>query len=339
MTSAAATENRWHVPRIRILEGVRGVRRKDLPRELSAGVTLLALAVPLNIGYAQIAGLPPTAGLYTLIVPSIAFALLTTSRQLVAAPDAAAAALVASSLTGLADVGTEHYIDLAAAQALVCGAIFALCWLFRLGFLANFLSEAVLVGFVGGLAIEILLSQAAKMLGVSLQGEEFFEELTSLITQLPEANAWSVLLAVLSAGIVLGGRRLSRTVPWALAVLMVTTLFTVAANLDEHGVSVLGEVPSGLPPVRVPQIDASDWVAVAPSALALTMVALAEGLLTARRYAERNHYPVDANAELLAFGGTNAQQGLPAASASAHPRPGLPRWIRSARGRKSPCWS
>jgi MFS superfamily sulfate permease-like transporter len=222
---------------------------------------------------------------------------------------------------------------------MVCGAIFALCWLFRLGFLANFLSEAVLVGFVGGLAIEILLSQAAKMLGVSLQGEEFFEELTSLITQLPEANAWSVLLAVLSAGIVLGGRRLSRTVPWALAVLMVTTLFTVAANLDEHGVSVLGEVPSGLPPVRVPQIDASDWVAVAPSALALTMVALAEGLLTARRYAERNHYPVDANAELLAFGGTNAQQGLPAASASAHPRPGLPRWIRSARGRKSPCWS
>ena len=137
MTSAAATENTWRVPRIHILEGLRGVRRKDMPRELSAGVTLLALAVPLNIGYAQIAGLPPTAGLYTLIVPSLAFALLTTSRQLVAAPDAAAAALVASSLTGLADVGTEHYIDLAA-QALVGGAIFALCWLFRLGFLANF---------------------------------------------------------------------------------------------------------------------------------------------------------------------------------------------------------
>ncbi len=172
------------------------------------------------------------------------------------------------------------------------------------------MSEAVFVAFVGGLAIEILLSQAAKMLGISLQGEEFLEELTSLVTQLPEANGWSILLASLSAVIVLGGRRLSRTVPCALAVLVVTTLVTVAAKLDERGVSVLGEVPSGLPPLRVPHIDASEWIAVAPSALALTMVALAEGLLTARRYAERNHYAVDANAELLAFGGTNAAAGV-----------------------------
>jgi high affinity sulfate transporter 1 len=290
--------------------GLRGVSRKDLPGEVSAGVTLLALAVPLNIGYAQIAGLPPTAGLYALIVPGIAFALLTTSRQLIAAPDAAAAALVASSLSGLAGAGTDHYIDLAAAQAVVCGGIFLLCWIFRLGFLANFLSEAVLVGFVGGLAVEILLSQVAKMLGVSLEGEDFLVELKSLITQLPETSGWSVLLAALAAAIVLGGRRLARGVPWALVVLVVTTLVTVAGDLADRGVSVLGDVPSGLPPVHVPRIDAGEWAAVAPSALALTMVALAEGLLTARRYAERNHYPVDANAELLAFSGANVAAGF-----------------------------
>lgn len=308
--TASSNPTSWHAPRIRVRRGLIGLSRAMFPRELSAGVTLLALAVPLNIGYAQIAGLPPTAGLYTLIVPSVVFALFTTSRQLVAAPDAASAAMVAASLTGMAAVGSEHYVDLAAAQAIVGAAVFGLCWLFRLGFLANFLSEAVLVGFVGGLAVEILLSQTAKMLGLSLEGEGFLTELWSLVVQLPDASGASVLLAALSGLIILGGRRLSRGLPWALVVLVVTTVVTVSAGLQDRGVAVLGSVPSGLPPLRFPQLEASEWAAVAPAAFAMTLVALAEGLLTARRYAERNHYQVDANAELFAFGGANAASGL-----------------------------
>ena len=135
-----------------------GVTRQNLVRELTAGVTLLAIAIPLNIGYAQIAGLPATAGLYALVIPTILYVLVVSSRQVVASPDAAAAALVASSIGGLAAAGSEDYLTLALAQAIICGVMFILLSVFRLGFLANFLSKPILVGFVGGLALAGLLA-------------------------------------------------------------------------------------------------------------------------------------------------------------------------------------
>ena len=301
------------LPRVTLFAGLAGTGPRGALREASSGVTLLALAVPLNIGYAQIAGLPPTAGLYALIVPTVVFALLTTSRQLVAAPDASAAALVASSLAPLAMAGTEHYLALAAAQALVGGVIFALCWAFKLGFLANFLSVAVLVGFVGGLAADILLSQLAKMLGISLEQDDFFPRVFELVSRVPETELWSLSIAVLAGAIILVGRRFAPRFPWALVALVVTTLVSVGAHLADKGVAVLGRVDGGFPPLQWPDVQPSDWLAVAPSALALSLVALAEGLLTARRYAEKNGYRVDANQELLAFAGANLAAGLSAA--------------------------
>ncbi|MBP6685943.1 MAG: sodium-independent anion transporter, partial [Leucobacter sp.] len=130
-----------------------GLNRRNIGSELLAGVTLLAIAIPLNIGYAQIAGLPATAGLYALIVPTLIWVLMASSRQLVVSPDAAAAALVASSLGGLAAVGSDSYATMALAQATLCGVFFAAMSVFKLGFLANFLSKPILVGFVGGLAL------------------------------------------------------------------------------------------------------------------------------------------------------------------------------------------
>ncbi len=145
MTERVARPVRWRP--------LTGLNRHNLVTELVAGVTLLAIAVPLNIGYAQIAGLPPTAGLYALIVPGVVYALLASTRQVVASPDAAAAALVASSLGGLAAAGSADYLTLAFAQAILCGVFFVLFSIFKLGFLANFLSKPILVGFVGGLAL------------------------------------------------------------------------------------------------------------------------------------------------------------------------------------------
>ena len=133
-----------------------GLTRANLGNEILAGITLLAIALPLNIGYAQIAGLPPTAGLYALVLPSVLFALLASSRHLVAAPDAAAAALVGSALSGVAVAGTGQYAAMAAAQAIVGGLLFVACAVFKLGFLADFLSKPILIGFVGGLATDIL---------------------------------------------------------------------------------------------------------------------------------------------------------------------------------------
>src|SRR6478735_6343125 len=163
-----------------------GLTRRNLVTELTAGVTLLAIAIPLNIGYAQIAGLPPTAGLYALVVPSVVYALTVSSRQVVASPDAAAAALVASSIGGLAVAGSADYLTLALAQAILGGILFLLLAVFKLGFLANFLSKPILVGFVGGLALDILVSQIAKMLGVKIDsGGEFVDKVSGLISGLP----------------------------------------------------------------------------------------------------------------------------------------------------------
>ncbi|MDR2997289.1 MAG: SulP family inorganic anion transporter [Microbacterium sp.] len=287
-----------------------GLTRKNLGRELLAGVTLIAIAIPLNIGYAQIAGLPATAGLYALIVPTLIWALMTSSRQLVASPDAAAAALVASSLGGLATAGSAGYATMALAQAVIGGVLFLLMGFFKLGFLANFLSKPILVGFVGGLALDILVSQVAKMLGVHIDsGGEFVEKLTGLITGLGTINLWSAIIAVASLVVLIFGRMIARAVPWALIVLIVATVIVVLTHADKAGVDVLGEVPAGPPALTWPMLSWQEWFALIPSAIALTMVTTAEGLLVSRSYGEKRHYPTNANRDLFAFGFANLAAG------------------------------
>ncbi|PJJ61921.1 SulP family inorganic anion transporter [Compostimonas suwonensis] len=287
-----------------------GLTLRNAGRETLAGVTLLAIAVPLNIGYAQIAGLPPTAGLYALVVPAIAYALIVSSRQLVASPDAAAAALVASSLGGLAVAGSADYLTLAFAQAIICGVIFVLCAVFRLGFLASFLSKPILVGFVGGLALDILVSQTAKMLGVTIDsGGEFVEKVVDLVTGLPTLNIWAVLISFASIAVLVVGRRLARAVPWALIVLVLSTVLVVTTGLEAAGVAVLGPVDAGPPTLTWPVLEWSTWLQLVPSAIALAMVTMAEGLLVARSYGEKRGYRTSPDRDLLAFGAANVAAG------------------------------
>jgi len=288
-----------------------GLTRHNVVRESASGITLLAIAVPLNIGYAQIAGLPPTAGLYALVLPGIAFALIASSRQLVASPDAAAAALVASSIGGLAIAGSDNYLQLALAQALIGGVLFLVCAFFKLGFLANFLSEPILVGFVGGLALDILVSQVAKMLGVSIDsGAEFAAKLAQLASGLGTANPWSLALAVVAVAVLVLGRRLARVVPWALIVLIVGTVAVVLLDLEDSGVKVLGPVDAGAPVLTWPALSWSEWVSVVPSAAALTLVAIAEGLLVSRKYGQKRGYATNPNRDLLGFGVANLASGF-----------------------------
>lgn len=287
-----------------------GLTRRNVVTELTAGVTLLAIAIPLNIGYAQIAGLPPTAGLYALIVPTVIYALVVSSRQVVASPDAAAAALVASSVGGLAVAGSANYAALALAQAIISGILFLLMAVLKLGFLANFLSKPILVGFVGGLALDIMVSQIAKMLGVKIDsGGEFVEKISDLVAGMSTFNVWSVGVAAVSVAVLLLGRRFLPKIPWALVVLIVSTVVVVIADLDDKGVAVLGEVPAGPPSFTWPVIEWSMWLALVPSALALTLVTTAEGLLVSRAYAEKNDYPFHANRDLVAFGLGNIAAG------------------------------
>jgi MFS superfamily sulfate permease-like transporter len=147
---------------------MRGIGWADVPREATAGITLAALIIPLNIGFAQVAGLPPAVGLYSAIVPLLIVALFTTSRHVVGSPDASIAALVGAALLAFAAPGDPLRLQYAGALALMCGLLFFVFWFFRLAFLANFLSRAVLVGFISGLGIEVFTNQVRKILGASV---------------------------------------------------------------------------------------------------------------------------------------------------------------------------
>ena len=293
-----------------IVRPLAGLTGSNLLRELLAGITLLAIAVPLNIGYAQIAGLPATAGLYALIVPAAIYALTVSSRQLVASPDAAAAALVASSIGGLAAAGSKDYITMALAQAIICGVLFLLTSVFRLGFLASFLSKPILVGFVGGLALDILVSQIAKMLGVKIDsGAEFVDKVADLFGHITTLNWWSVLISVLAVIVLMVGRRIARIVPWALIVLVVATVVVVVTHLQDAGVSVLGTVDAGPPRLTWPILSWTTWLELVPSAIALLLVTMAEGLLVSRSYGEKRGYETKPNQDLFAFGVGNIAAG------------------------------
>ena len=160
MTIRAARQIRWPRP----FAGLKGVTLADVPREVSAGITLAALMIPLNIGYAQVAGLPPVAGLYAAIIPLVVFALLASSRHLVTSPDASMATLVGAALVAFAAPGDPLRLQYALALAVVCGLLFLVFWIFRLAFLANFLSRAVMAGFITGLGIEVFTNQVRKIL-------------------------------------------------------------------------------------------------------------------------------------------------------------------------------
>lgn len=309
MASTAEENNpRFRMPSMFV--GLRGVPKADLPSQILAGVTLAALMIPLNIGYAQVAGLPPIVGLYAAIVPSILWAIFSTSRNLVASPDAPIAALIGSLLATLAVVGDPHYAELAYAQALICALFFFLAWFFRLGGLANFLSQAVLVGFITGLGIEVLLSQIQKIMGVSIEAEGFFRELGATIAAIPQANWYSVALGVGTIVIIRLLKRFAPRLPGPLIALILMTAVVSIFSLNDKGVSVLGEVPSGLPTFGLPQVSLVEYAQVALGALAIVGVTMAEGLLIARKYAQKYDYKIDPDQELFAFGMANLGSGF-----------------------------
>lgn len=315
VTSGGAGEHRRYGERMSPVTSPRvvlqGASRDNLVRELLAGVTLVAIALPLNIGYAQIAGLPPETGLYALVLPTLIYVFVVSSRQVVVAPDAAATALVASSVGGLAAAGSEAYLFMAMAQAILCGVLLLAMARFRLGYLANFLSEPILVGFVGGLALDILVSQVAKMLGLHLEhGHEFIGKVVELVRGLPEVHVWSVVISAVALLVLVLGQRIAPRVPWALAVLVGSTLVVQHTRIADSGISLLGEVPSGAPSLSWPSLGWTEWLALIPSAVALTAVIAVEGLLVSRSYAEKHGYPMDADRDLAAFGLANIASGV-----------------------------
>ena len=310
----------WPVP----FAGLRGIKPADLPREVAAGITLAAMIIPLNIGFAQVAGLPATAGLYAGIIPLVLFAIFTSSRQVVASPDAPITALLAATLVGFAAVDDPLRLQYALAIALLSGLLFFVFWFFRLAFLANFLSRAVLAGFITGLGIEVFTNQVRRALGVAhveadgsgaesiavqiqdaLGTTGYFAEVIELIQSIPHANWYSVAIGVGTFAIVRLIKRYTPKIPGPLVALIVMTVIVAVFGLDKKGVSVLGTIPSGLPTLTVPEIPLSDYVRLFPACMAVVAITLAEALLLVRAYDRKYGVKSDGSQVLFAYGVSN----------------------------------
>jgi SulP family sulfate permease len=320
---------RWPRP----FAGLRGVTLADVPREVSAGITLAALMIPLNIGYAQVAGLPPVTGLYAAIIPLAVFALLASSRHLVTSPDASMAGLVGAALVAFAAPGDPMRLQYALALAVVCGLLFFVFWIFRLAFLANFLSRAVMAGFITGLGLEVFTNQVRKILAAphaaekasgvvaaaerlkdamasSVNTEGYFVEVLALIDSIPRANLYSVAIGVSAFAIVRLMKRCAPRVPGALVALVLLTAAVGMFNLADKGVGVLGAIPSGAPSLTLPAIPAADYLRLLPSALAIVAILLCEGLLVVRSYSSKYNYKADGDQMLFAWGAANLAAGF-----------------------------
>lgn len=298
---------RWPWPVLRSLDGY---RRSWLRRDLTAGVLIVAIAIPLSMGMAEVAGMPPVAGLYSCVIPLIAYAVFGSSRQLVIALDASTAALLGASVAALAGQDPVRYATLAAALSIMAGAILLVAGILRFGFVADFLSEPVLLGYQAGLAVVVIASQLPKMTGITVDADTTLGIYAEVVRSLGDANLATVLVAAGTIGVAFGIRRWRPNYPGALFALVGATLVVAVLDLTARGVAVLGEIPSGFPPLTIPDVSWSDIRSLAGPAAAIALLAAADTLVSSRAFAARGGYPVDGNADLIGLGVANAGAGL-----------------------------
>ncbi len=297
--------SRWLQRLVPGLAALLAYRRRDLPGDLVAGVSVAAVALPVGVAYAQLAGFSPVVGLYASILPLLVYALFGTSRQLIVGPDAATCALVASALVPLAAGNGELYLSLSVALAGLTGVFCILASFIRLGALADFLSKPILVGFLNGISLHILAGQLGKLAGVPVAAPGVVPALVQLIEQYANYH-WPTLLVGLTAfAVLLVAPRLLPRLPAALLALVVTAALVAGLGLDQHGVAVVGAVPAGLPALKLPAVPWQLLDELAAAALGLALVSFTSMMLTARSFAAKNHYEIDADREFAALGAAN----------------------------------
>ncbi len=275
-----------------------------------AGVTVAALALPSAMAYAELAGVPVSAGLYALLVPVLAYAVLGSAPRVVVGPEGTVSLLIATVVGPLAASGSAQYAALAALLAVMVGVVFLAARLARLGWIADYFSQAVLVGYITGVAAVLILGQLGKLLGISSDAEGTVPETVDIVGHLGSANGATVLVGLLSLALLVVAGRISRRLPGALAVVVLGIAASWALDLAAHGVSVTGPVPRGLPSLELPDVSRADLGTLVVAALAVFLVAFSDSILTARSFAARHHEVVDANQELLAFGVAQISAGV-----------------------------
>ena len=305
--------------RFPFFQGLLPINRATISVEVVAGITLAALAIPEVMGYTSIAGMPVITGLYTILLPVLAFAIFGSSRHLVVGADSATAAVMAAGLVGLAATGSSQYVALAGALALMAGLLLLLARLIGLGFLADFLSRTVLIGFLTGVGIQVACGQVGGLFGipkgsgVTIASHTFDNTIGKLISTLGNLGDISWTTTAVSAAVmvvILGAKFVTKKIPGALIAVIGAIFVSWKWNLVSHGVTTLGYVPSGLPSISRPDISWSQVPGLMGTAISIFVLILAQSAATSRAYAAKYNDAFDENVDLVGLGAASLAAGF-----------------------------
>ncbi|MGB7435429.1 MAG: SulP family inorganic anion transporter [Candidatus Acidiferrum sp.] len=303
-----------------LFQGLRPFKWPELPRNLLAGITLAAMNIPQSLGYTKIAGTPVITGLYTLLFPLIAFAAFGSSRYLVVAADSATAAILAGGLAGMAPLASARYVALAGLVALLTGLFLLLARLLKLAFLADFLSQTVLVGFLTGVGFQVGIAVLGETLGVEVYSRRTPAQFMEVLHSLPQVPILTLGISLSVVGSILLLDRLAPKFPGPLLAVAATIAASAYLHWGEHGVSLLGPVPGGFPRLGLHDLNWKDVEVLLPVALSCFVMIVAQSAATSRAYAARHHQFDDENSDLVglaaantaaAFSGTFVVNGSP----------------------------
>jgi sulfate permease, SulP family len=292
--------------RLILFGGLRPFTRAAAIRDALAGVSLASMNIPQVLGYARIAGMPVVTGLYTVLLPLVGFAVFGSSRHLVVAADSATAAIFASPLSRMAAPASAHYVALVGMVALLTAGLLLLARIFKLGFLADFLSRTVLVGFLTGVGCQVGIAMLADMLGVTVGSHVTLLQAWEILRGLPQSSLPTLALSGLVTTSILLGDRLSPRLPLALFAVIATIAASAAFDFGGRGIAVIGPVPAGLPSIGLPDVSWSEALTLLPVAASCFVMIIAQSAATSRVFAQRYHEHVDADADILGLSAANA---------------------------------
>ena len=295
---------------IRILGGLRPVTHKGIISDLLAGVSVASVNIPQVLGYARIAGAPVVTGLYTVVFPLMAFALFGSSRHLIVAADSATAAIFAGSLSTMATPGGAQYMALVTMVAMLTAGLLFMARIFRLGFLADFLSRTVLVGFLTGVGLQVCIAMLSDMTGVATTSRYTLGRAWQVMQGLAHPNVPTLCLAVVVAAAVLLGNRFARRLPLALVAVLGTIVASAAFDFGHQGIALIGPVPGGLPAIKFPQVTWSEILALLPISASCFVMIIAQSAATSRGFAQRYQETVDSDADILGLAAANLAASL-----------------------------
>jgi sulfate permease, SulP family len=293
-----------------ILAWLPAYQRSWLRADLIAGLTVVALLIPEGMAYAQIAGVPPVAAFYAAPIGLLLFAVFGTSRQLVVAVSSAIAAMSFATVSGIAQPNTSEFIVMTAALAVLTGLVCVLAGLLKLGRIAQFFSESVMVGFISGLALIIIVKQLPKIFGVESGEGNVWVRLYDFVIHLPETHLPTLITGLACLALLILLERYLPRIPGALVALVVGILISVLFGLEGRGVEVVGDLPSGLTAPKWPAMPLQSWLQLLPGALGLALVCFAEAIGPSRAFAAAHKYEIDPNQEWLGVGASNFGAGL-----------------------------